>query len=136
MGNLKIAQRPDVFTAGKASIAERQKQHGWFAETLDYARNPLAIMVARDNPKGIEGLADLGRADVRVSMPNPKWEGIARQIEARSLGRRNFGERDCAIAIGWVYRKERIVVLCKPDERRSLWMRAQSQPEDFYGPRS
>ncbi len=82
MGNLRITLKPDVYTAGKAAIAARQKQHGWFVDTYDYARNPLAILVARGNPKHIEGLKDLGRADVRVSMPNPAWEGIARQIEA------------------------------------------------------
>ena len=82
MGNLRITLKPDVFTAGKASIAAHQKQHGWFADTYDYARNPLAILVAQGNPKGIHSLADLGRPDVRVSMPNPAWEGIARQIEA------------------------------------------------------
>lgn len=82
MGNLRITLKPDVYTAGKGSVAEKQKQHGWFADTCDYARNPLAILVARGNPKHITGLADLGRGDVRVSMPNPAWEGIARQIEA------------------------------------------------------
>lgn len=82
MGNLRIALKPDIFTNGKGSIGELQKQHGWFADTVDYARNPLAIMVAKGNPKHIEGLQDLGRADVRVSMPNPQWEGIAKQIEA------------------------------------------------------
>jgi ABC-type molybdate transport system substrate-binding protein len=82
MSNLRITHRPDVYTAGKGAIAERQKEHGWFAETHDYARNPLAILVARGNPKHIAGLADLGRGDVRVSMPNPAWEGIAKQIEA------------------------------------------------------
>jgi ABC-type molybdate transport system substrate-binding protein len=82
MGNLKIALKPDVFTDGKASIADHQAKHGWFADTYDYARNPLAILVAKGNPKAIHGLADLGRDDVRVSMPNPQWEGIARQIEA------------------------------------------------------
>jgi ABC-type molybdate transport system substrate-binding protein len=82
MGNLKIELKPDIYTAGKGAIAERQQQHGWFAETYDYARNPLAILVAKGNPKGIRGLSDLGRRDVRVSMPNPAWEGIARQIEA------------------------------------------------------
>ncbi|UGB39552.1 substrate-binding domain-containing protein [Frateuria soli] len=82
MGNLRIALQPDVYTAGKGAIAERQRQHGWFAETFDYARNPLAILVARGNPKHIRGLADLARPDVRVSMPNPAWEGIARQIQA------------------------------------------------------
>ena len=82
MGNLRIALKPDIFTNGKVSIAELQQQHAWFADTVDYARNPLAIMVAQGNPKHIQGLQDLGRADVRVSMPNPKWEGIAKQIEA------------------------------------------------------
>jgi molybdate transport system substrate-binding protein len=82
MGNLRIALKPDIFTNGKGSIAELQKQHGWFADTADYARNPLAILVAKGNPKHVQGLKDLGREDVRVSMPNPQWEGIAKQIEA------------------------------------------------------
>jgi ABC-type molybdate transport system substrate-binding protein len=81
MGNLRIALKPDIFTNGKGSIADLQKEHGWFADTADYARNPLAILVAKGNPKHVEGLKDLGRADVRVSMPNPQWEGIAKQIE-------------------------------------------------------
>jgi ABC-type molybdate transport system substrate-binding protein len=82
MGNLRITLKPDVYTAGKDAIAEQQKQHDWFSDSYDYARNPLAILVAKGNPKHIQGLADLGRADVRVSMPNPAWEGIAKQIEA------------------------------------------------------
>jgi molybdate transport system substrate-binding protein len=81
MGNLRIALKPDIFTNGKGSIADLQKEHGWFADTADYARNPLAILVAKGNPKHVEGLKDLGRPDVRVSMPNPQWEGIAKQIE-------------------------------------------------------
>jgi molybdate transport system substrate-binding protein len=81
MGNLRIALKPDIFTNGKSSIEALQKQHAWFAETADYARNPLAILVAKGNPKHVQGLNDLGRADVRVSMPNPQWEGIAKQIE-------------------------------------------------------
>jgi molybdate transport system substrate-binding protein len=82
MGNLRITLKPDVYTAGKSAITDKQKQHDWFADSYDYARNPLAILVARGNPKHIEGLKDLARADVRVSMPNPAWEGIAKQIEA------------------------------------------------------
>ena len=82
MGNLRITLKPDVYTAGKDAIAQNQQQHQWFAESYDYARNPLAIMVAAGNPKHIHGLQDLARPDVRVSMPNPQWEGIAKQIEA------------------------------------------------------
>ena len=38
-------------------------------------------MVQKGNPKKIKGLMDLGRNDVRVSMPNPEWEGIGKRIE-------------------------------------------------------
>lgn len=82
MGNLRIALKPDIYTAGKGAIVARQKEHQWFAATADYARNPLAILVAKGNPKHVEGLRDLARPEVRVSMPNPAWEGIAKQIEA------------------------------------------------------
>ena len=39
------------------------------------------MMVKQGNPKHVKSLSDLGRADVRVAMPNPKTEGIARQIQ-------------------------------------------------------
>ena len=81
MGGLRIALKPDIYTAGKKRIFELQGQHHWFAEYEDYTRNRLAIMVYKGNPKHIQGLNDLGRSDVRVSMPNPNWEGIARAIE-------------------------------------------------------
>jgi ABC-type molybdate transport system substrate-binding protein len=47
---------------------------------VEYATNTLAIMVPASNPKHIASLKDLGRADLRLSMPNPAWEGIAKQI--------------------------------------------------------
>ncbi len=82
MGNLRVAARPDVFTAGGKRLDELQRAHHWFASSEVYCRNRLAIMVYQGNPKHVTGLADLGRADVRVSMPNPKWEGVGRNIEA------------------------------------------------------
>ena len=81
VGTLRIAHKPDVFTAGRGRIMKMQQEKGWFERTVDYARNRLAIMVGQGNPKGIKGLKDLGRDDVRVSMPNPKWEGIAVPIQ-------------------------------------------------------
>ncbi len=79
IGNLKIDTRPDIYTAGKSGI---EINAIWFSATKAYAKNNLAIMVRKGNPKNIKGLSDLGREDVRVSMPNPLWEGIAKQIEA------------------------------------------------------
>jgi ABC-type molybdate transport system substrate-binding protein len=38
-------------------------------------------MVPKGNPAHITGLADLGRPGLRLAMPNPAFEGIARQIK-------------------------------------------------------
>jgi molybdate transport system substrate-binding protein len=81
VGTLRIAHKPDVYTRGHGSLLKMQKAKGWFGRMVDYARNRLAIMVYKGNPKGIKGLKDLGRDDVKVSMPNPKWEGIATPIQ-------------------------------------------------------
>lgn len=78
IGNLRIDLKPDIFTAGKSRIDQTPE---WFSRTEVYCKNRLAIMVRRGNPKNIKGLPDLGRMDVRVSMPNPAWEGIEKRIE-------------------------------------------------------
>jgi ABC-type molybdate transport system substrate-binding protein len=78
IGNMRITLKPDVYTAGKNRIDETPE---WFSRTELYARNKLAIMTRKGNPKQVNKLADLGRSDVRVSMPNPEWEGIGKRIE-------------------------------------------------------
>ncbi|HEY1773584.1 MAG TPA: substrate-binding domain-containing protein [Gammaproteobacteria bacterium] len=81
MGNLKVSDKPDVFTAGGKRLDGLQQTHHWFASSEVYCRNRLAIMVYQGNPKHVTGLSDLGHADLRVAMPNPKWEGVGRNIE-------------------------------------------------------
>ena len=80
VGNLRIAIRPDIFTAGAARIGQLDRDCGWFARIEPYTRNRLGIMIHADNPLGITGLPDLGRRDVRVSMPDPRTEGIGRLV--------------------------------------------------------
>ncbi|RFZ94643.1 ABC transporter substrate-binding protein [Mucilaginibacter conchicola] len=79
IGNLRITHKPDVYTAGKSRTDQMPE---YFSRTEPYAYNKLAIMVQKGNPKKIKGLKDLGRADVRVAMPNPAWEGVGQRIEA------------------------------------------------------
>lgn len=79
IGNLKITLTPDIYTAGEPGI-ENLKAKGWFDDTVPYARNRLAIMVLKGNPKKIRSLEDLGRPEIRVSMQNPKGGGIGRNI--------------------------------------------------------
>lgn len=78
VGNMRITLQPDVYTAGKNRIVQMNNS---FNDTATYAFNKLAIMVQAGNPKQIHSLRDLGRDDVKVSMPNPAWEGIAEKIE-------------------------------------------------------
>jgi len=81
IGNLRIETKPDILTAGHGRIAGYKNDKGWFNNIYDYARNRLAIMVYKDNPKNISSLNDLGKDDINVSMPNPDWEGIATPIQ-------------------------------------------------------
>jgi len=81
IGNMRIGLKPDVYTAGKGRIGTLQSQKHWFSATEDYARNRLAIMVYKGNPRNITSLNDLASSEIQVTMPNPHWEGIAKQIE-------------------------------------------------------
>jgi molybdate transport system substrate-binding protein len=79
LGNLTLQVRPDIYEAGQRVLREMENA-GQVTDVIDYATNTLAIMVAAGNPKHITGLRDLGAADLRLSMPNPQWEGVARQV--------------------------------------------------------
>lgn len=80
IGNMRITLKPDIFTAGKGHIQQIQKKEHLFAETVNYARNRLAIMVYNGNPLHVTSVRDLAKPTIRISMPNPQWEGIARVI--------------------------------------------------------
>jgi ABC-type molybdate transport system substrate-binding protein len=52
------------------------------APIVTFATNDLAIMVPAGNPARVGKLADLGRPGLALAMPNPAFEGVARQIRA------------------------------------------------------
>jgi len=79
LGNLTIQVKPDVYEADARELREME-QHGQVKGVVQYATNDLEIMVPAGNPKGIQSLKDLGRGEIRLSMPNPQWEGVANQI--------------------------------------------------------
>lgn len=78
IGNLKLTHTADIYTAGQRRITEMAD---YFDQTIEYARNKLILMVPEGNPKNIRTLEDLQRKDVRISMPNPAWEGVGEQIK-------------------------------------------------------
>jgi ABC-type molybdate transport system substrate-binding protein len=81
LGNLTLRARADVYEAG-ARVLDEMEQQAQVEKPVHYASNQLEIMVRAGNPRGIHSLQDLGKDGIRLSMPNPAWEGVSRQIES------------------------------------------------------
>jgi ABC-type molybdate transport system substrate-binding protein len=79
LGNFTLQIQADIYEAGLNAVQEMEKAQIVEAP-VSYATNDLEIMVRRGNPLNIRSLSDLGKEKVRLSMPNPDWEGVARQI--------------------------------------------------------
>lgn len=82
-GERLLTGRPDVYTAVSEEAMQTliRKDLARDGDPFVYLRNRLGIMVASGNPKGIRGVEDLGREDVRISQPDPAGEHIALFIE-------------------------------------------------------
>jgi len=81
-GNMTWTVKADVYLAELAASNELVRQGKLVAPVVTFATNDLTIMVPAGNPARITGLADLGRAGLALAMPNPEFEGVARQIRA------------------------------------------------------
>jgi len=81
-GNMTFTVHPDVYAAGKKSVDAQIASGRVRAPRAVYATNDLTIMVPKENPAHIASLSDLGKPGVRLVMPNPLFEGVARQIQA------------------------------------------------------
>ncbi|MBI3453308.1 MAG: substrate-binding domain-containing protein [Rhodospirillales bacterium] len=91
---------PDVYASVNLGHLKQLKQAGMMDTYAVYMHNELQIMVAKGNPKKVRGVADLGRAEIRTSMPNPINEGImqfyARKVlERHGLWDRISGGKEC-----------------------------------------
>ena len=82
VGNMTWTVAPDVFAAGMKKVQEQVDAGLVLGPPTPYVTNDLTIMVPKGNPAGITSVADLGKPGVRLVMPNPAWEGIARQVQA------------------------------------------------------
>ncbi len=80
-GNMTWTAKPDAYFAGLVKVKALIGKGVLVGPPVPYVTNTLAIMVPKGNPAHITGLADLGKPGVKIVMPNPEFEGIARQIE-------------------------------------------------------
>lgn len=77
-------EMPDIYASVNLGHLKTLKASGAMDSYMIYMHNELQIMVAQGNPKHIATIDDLGRDDVRTSMPNPVNEGIM-QFYARKV---------------------------------------------------
>lgn len=80
LGNFTLQVQADVFEAGLNAVQEMERAQ-LVDRSVSYTTNDLEIMVRGGNPLNIRSLSDLADNKVRLAMPNPEWEGVARQIE-------------------------------------------------------
>lgn len=80
-GNMTFTVKPDAYFAGLKKVQELIGAGKLEAPAVPYVTNTLTIMIPKGNPGGVKGLADLGRPDIKLVMPNPAFEGIVRQIK-------------------------------------------------------
>jgi molybdate transport system substrate-binding protein len=81
-GNMTWTVKPDVYLAEFAASTQLVQSGRLVAPVITFATNDLAIMVRAGNPARVATLADLGRGSLPLAMPNPEFEGVARQIRA------------------------------------------------------
>jgi molybdate transport system substrate-binding protein len=81
-GDMTWTAKPDVFMAELAASNDLVRSGKLVAPVVAFATNNLTIMVPAGNPAHVTALADLGRAGLALAMPNPQFEGVARQARA------------------------------------------------------
>lgn len=79
-GNMTWTVKGDVYLAERGASNELVRQGKLVAPVVTFATNDLAIMVRAGNPAHIGALGDLARDGLALAMPNPEFEGVARQI--------------------------------------------------------
>jgi molybdate transport system substrate-binding protein len=81
VGNMTWTAKPDAYFAGLVKVNGLIEQGVLVGPAVPYVTNDLTIMVPKDNPAHVKDLADLGKPGIRLAMPNPEFEGVARQIK-------------------------------------------------------
>ncbi len=79
LGDLTVRVAPDVLTGGVDTLS-RLGREGWLGECYEYATSTLALLVQGGNPQAVGGWSDLLLPSVRVALPDPQTEGIARLV--------------------------------------------------------
>ncbi|MDH5408588.1 MAG: substrate-binding domain-containing protein [Gammaproteobacteria bacterium] len=85
LGNLTLSRQPDIFI-GPQNILEQLKTDAYVQNIQHFMRSRCnVLLVADDNPKNINSIADILRDDVKLFISNPETEKASYQVYAETL---------------------------------------------------
>ncbi|NQU60855.1 MAG: substrate-binding domain-containing protein [Rhodospirillales bacterium] len=85
IGNLALSLRPDVFI-GPGNVLDKLIDSGAMESHRAFMQSRgNVLLVAKDNPKGISGIAGLMERDVTIAISNPKTEKPSFQVYSDTL---------------------------------------------------
>jgi sulfate/thiosulfate transport system substrate-binding protein len=84
--------QPDLYASVDLGHLQALREKG-MTQYMTYVRNKLELVVAPGNPKNIKGLDDLARPDLKVMLPNPITEGIAKFYMKKALIRHGIWDK-------------------------------------------
>ncbi len=80
LGQLEVSGAGDLYLAADDSYLQLAREKGLLAETLPLARMQAVVGVRRGNPKGVTGLEDLVRDDLKLVVANPDQAAIGKRV--------------------------------------------------------
>lgn len=92
--------QPDIYGSVDIGHLKKLKAAKLMDQYIVYLHNEMELIVAKGNPKKINGIKDLGRNDVRSMLPNPIDEGIMTfygkpMLQRHGLWEKLSGGKDC-----------------------------------------
>ncbi len=85
IGNLRVSVVPQVFISPPAVLDQMVAQGRMTAHQPFMRSRGNVLLVLHGNPKGIHGVRDLARSDVRLFLSNPQTEKASNQVYVASL---------------------------------------------------
>ena len=80
VGNMTWTVKPDAYFTGLDGVKKLVTENKLVEPVISYVTNTLTIMVPKGNPAKITSLADLAKPNIKLAMPNPEFEDVAKQI--------------------------------------------------------
>ena len=80
VGNMTWTVKPDAYFTGLDGVKKLVTENKLVEPVVSYVTNTLTIMVPKGNPAKITSLADLAKPNIKLAMPNPEFEDVAKQI--------------------------------------------------------